>query len=242
MKPHLFLALAATSVVLVGCDDDDDDDNGVEPQPTALVRVVNASAATATADLFVGSQSTALGSGIATGSASGTCYGVPVGSQTLSFRQGGGTASIATATPFNFVAGQSYTVVLTGASTAAGARQAIVLSDNGVTAPATGQNAIRFFNATGASGDIYVTAPGAAAGTASQTGLAANTATTGGTGGFTSYPTGSTLVRMFSAGGATTGTPAVSFTLPALTGNRVATVILTGGTAGAQAFLATPCS
>jgi hypothetical protein len=241
MKPSLFLALAATSIVLVGCDDDDDD-TGVEPQPTALVRVVNASSSTPTADLFVGNQSTALGSGIATGSAGAACFSVPAGSQTLSFRQGGGTTSIATGSPFNFVAGQNYTVVLTGSGTAAGARQVLVLGDANVTAPATGQNAIRFVNATGASGDVYVTAPGAAAGTASQTGLASNTATTGGSGGFSSYPTTSTLVRVFPAGGATSGNPTVNFTIPTLPGNRIATVVLTGGAAGAQAILATPCS
>jgi hypothetical protein len=240
MKPNLLLALAATSVVLVACDDDDDD-NGTEPQPTALVRVVNASSSTATADLYVGNQSTALGSGIATGTAGATCFNVPTGDQTLNFRQGGGTSSIASAAPFNFVAGQRYTVVLTGTGTAAGARQAVVLTDNTVTAPATGQNAIRFFNATGASGDVYVTAAGAAPGTANQTGLASNTATTGGTGGFSTYPTTSTQVRVFPAGGATTGNPTVNFTIPTLPGNRVATIVLTGGAAGSQAFVAVPC-
>ena len=241
MKLTHLASLAALSIVLVGCDDDDDDLPGVEPTQTALVRVVNASTSTPTADLFVGSQTTAAGTGVATGTAGASCFTVPAGSQTLSFRQGGGTSAIATATPFTFVAGQRYTVILTGSGTAAGARNAVVLSDNAVTAPAAGQNAVRFFNATSAGTDVYVTAPGAAVGSASQSGLASGTATTGGTGGFTSYPVGSTLVRTFAAGGATSGTPTVNFTIPALAGNRIATVVLTGGAAGSQAFVVTPC-
>lgn len=239
MKSYALLALAATSVVLVGCDDDDDDLTTV--QPTALVRVVNASPATATADLFVGTQSTALASGVGTGTAGQSCVNVPAGNQTLNFRQGGTTTNAASASPFNFVAGQRYTVILTGSGTTAGARQAVVLTDDAVTAPAAGQNAIRFFNATGATGNVFVTTPSATLGTANQTGLASNTATTGGTGGYTTYPVANTQVRVFPTGAATTGTPAVNFTIPALTGNRVATIVLMGGTTGTQALVVTPC-
>lgn len=238
MKLSRLASLALLSTALVACDDDD---NGTEPQPTALLRVVNASSSTSTADLYVGNQSTALGSGIGAGTAGPSCFAVPAGTQTLSFRQGGAATSVASTAPFDFITGQRYTVLLTGSGTAAGTRTAVLLPDNTVTAPATGQNAIRFFNATGVSGDVYVTAPGASAGTASQTGLANNTATTGGSGGYTTYPTGSTLVRVFPTGGATTGNPIVTFTIPTLPGNRVATVVLTGGAAGAQAFVATPC-
>jgi hypothetical protein len=241
MKLTYLAPLAALSIVLVGCGDDDGDLPGVEPSQTALVRVVNASTSTASTDVFVGNQTTALGLGIASGTAGASCFNIPVGSQTLSFRDRGGTTSIATAAPFTFLAGQRYTVVLTGTGTTSGARSAVVLSDNAVTAPATGQNAIRFFNASGTSSDVYVTQPGAAAGSASQTGLATNTATTGGTGGFTTYPVASTLVRAFTTGSPTSGTPAVSFTIPALPGNRIATVVLTGGATGAQAFVVTPC-
>ena len=239
MKLTHLASLAALSIVLVGCGDDDD--NGTQPQQTALVRVVNASSSTATADVFVGNQSTALGSGIATGTAGASCFQVPAGNQTLNFRQGGSTTNIASATPFNFMAGQRYTVVLIGTGTTAGSRSAVVLTDDAsVTAPATGQNAIRFFNAMGTTGNVYVTAPGATLGAASQTGLATNTATTGGPGGYTTYPVGSSQVRVFT-GGTTTGTPAVNFTIPTLSGNRIATVVLTGGTTGTQAFVVTPC-
>src|SRR4028119_1689390 len=125
MKLTYLASLAALSIVLVGCDDDDDD-NGVAPQQTALVRVVNASPSTATADLFGGTQSTALGAGVAPGAAgaagragagaapaapaAGVAPGpagaagsrLPAGTQALSFRQGGGATSIASATPFAF--------------------------------------------------------------------------------------------------------------------------------------------
>jgi hypothetical protein len=239
MKLHHLASLASLTIVLVGCGDDDQ--ISVEPVQTALVRVVNASTSTASADVFVGNQTTALGTGIASGTAGASCFNIPVGSQALSFRQTGSAGSIATAAPFTFVAGQRYTVILTGAGTAAGARSAVVLADNSITAPVTGQNAIRFFNATASGADVYVTAPNVAAGSASQTGLASGTATTGGTGGFTSYPIASTLVRAFAAGSPTSGTPAVSFTIPALPGNRIATVVLTGGPTGSQAFVVTPC-
>ncbi len=128
-----------------------------------------------------------------------------------------------------------------GTGTGTDTRQVVVLPDQDVTAPATGQNAIRFFNATGTTSNVYVTAPGAALGAANQTGLTSGAATTGGTGGFSTFPTTSTQIRAFTAGGATTGTPTVNFTIPTLSGNRVATVVLTGGTAGAQAFVVTPC-
>ena len=237
-------SLAALSIALVGCDDDDD--NGTQPQATALVRVVNASPTTASADLFVGNSSTALGTSTATGTAGTNCVQVPAGSQTLNFRQSGSATNIASATPFSFVSGQRYTVILSGSGTTAGTRSAVVLTDEAsVPVPATGQNALRFFNATtGTTGNlnVFVTAPNAALSTANQTGLASNTASTGGTGGFSTYPTASTQIRAFPTGSATTGTPTVNFTLPTLTGNRIATVVLTGGAAGSQAFVVTPCA
>jgi hypothetical protein len=242
MTLYRLAPLAALSVALVACNDDD---NGTEPQQTALVRVVNASPSTPTADLFVGGQSTALAAGTATGSAAASCALVPADNQTLSFRQGGNATTIASAIPFTFASGQQYTIILTGSGTTTGARNAVVLTDDAtITAPATGQNALRFFNATGTTGNVnvYVTAPGAALGTASQTGLASNAATTGGTGGYSTYPTTSTQVRVFPTGSATTGTPIVNFTIPTLSGTRIATVVLTGGTSGAQAFVVTPCS
>jgi hypothetical protein len=237
MTLHRYTTIALAALALAACGDDDDT---VSPatQP-AHVRVVNASAATSSANVYVGTNTTALGTAVATGAGSGSCVDVAAGSQTLNFRQAGGTSTVATAPAFSFTAGQNYTAILTGSTTAN--RNAFVLSDNGATAPATGQNAIRFVNATGAAADIYVTTPGAALGTASQTALANNASTSGGTGGFSTYPTGNVQVRAFTAG-TTTGTPTVTYTIPSLTGNRIATIVLTGGAAGSQAFVVTPCS
>ncbi|HKG93788.1 MAG TPA: DUF4397 domain-containing protein [Gemmatimonadaceae bacterium] len=243
MKLHIGVALLATSVLLVACDDDDDGTTGTNGQ-TAQVRVVNASSATGGTDVFVGSNSSAAASNVAAGAMGASCFTVPAGSQTLNFRAtGGGTTNLASTTAFNFQSGQQYTVVLTGSGTGAGSRSASVLSDNGVTSASAGNNGLRFFNTTGAATDVYVTAPSGTLGTASVSNVANNSASTGGTlgGGFSSFATGNTQVRTFAAGGATTGTPTVNFTLPTLTGNRMGTVVLTGGT-GTQAFVSMPCN
>lgn len=239
MKLHHLVTLAGASVALVACGDND----GTGPNTrTANVRVVNASSSTAAADVFVGNQASAVASNIPTGTVSANCVDVPAGSQTLDFRQTGTTSTIASTPATTFAAGQNYTALLTGSGTAAGTRTAVVLTDDAVPAPASGQNAIRFFNATGTTGNIHVTAPGAATGAASQTGLTSNAATTGGLGGFSTYATTSTQVRMFATGAPTTGTPLVNFTLPALSGNRIATVVLTGAATGLQAIVVAPCS
>jgi hypothetical protein len=240
MKLHHLVTLAGASVALVACGDND----GTGPNTrTANVRVVNASSSTAAADVFVGNQAAAVASNVPTGTVSANCVNVPAGSQTLDFRQTGTTSTIASTPATTFAADQNYTAILTGSGTAAGTRTAVVLIDDAaVPAPAGGQNAIRFFNATGTTGSIHVTAPGAAPGTASQTGLTSNAATTGGVGGFSTYASTSTQVRMFATGAPTTGTPLVNFTLPALGGNRIATVVLTGAATGSQAIVVTPCT
>lgn len=245
MKLHIGAALLATSVLLVACDDDDDTTGTNNNNQTAQVRVVNASSASGGTDVYIGNATAAATSNVAAGTMGGSCFAVPAGNQTLNFRaNGGGTTNLATTSAFNFQAGQQYTVVLTGNGTTAGSRSATVLSDNGVTSATTGNNGLRFFNATGSAMDVYVTAPGGALGTASTSGLGNNTASSGGTlgGGFSSFATGNTQIRTFTAGSATTGTPAVNFTLPALTGNRMGTVVLTGGTGATQAFVSTPCT
>lgn len=117
-------------------------------------------------------------------------------------------------------------------------RSAVVLADTGITAPTTGNNAIRFFNATGASSDLYFTGDTAAVGTATFAALANNSANSTG---YVSYAGTNTRIRLFPAGGATTGTRSVNYSLPTLTGTREATVLLRGVT-GAPAFAATPCT
>ena len=228
------LALGAT-LALVACDDDDDI---VSPQQTARVRVVNLNPNASSVGLFA--NGSAIGSNVAFGTAGATCVDVPIG-QALTFRTAGSTSNLTSVQTTSLTANQNYTIVLYGNNTTP---QSAVLSDNGVTAPTAGNAAIRFFNASGTAGDIYVTSPnGTLPGTANAANLAAGQATTT----FGSYPTANTQIRVFNAGSPTTGTPAlnVSITPTALSTNRVGTVFLTNATTtgGTNATLTTaPCS
>ena len=226
------LALALLPVVLIACDDDDDGPTG--NQQFANVRVINASPTTATAAVSVGGQS--LGN-VAFRSGSATCFQVPVGSQTLTFASGG--SNVATTPAFNFQANQNATVVLFGTGAT---RTATVFADN-FSAAAAGMNQIRFVNAQGTAGDVFVTTPtGAVTGTPSAS-IAAGQASTGGSVGFLAFPTANTRIRLFNTG-ATTGTPRADLTLANLPASRTSTVVFTeaGTPAGATAFQVDPCS
>jgi hypothetical protein len=227
------LALGAT-LALVACGDDDI----VSPQQTARVRIVNLNPNASSAGLFA--NGAAVGTGVAFGSAGATCVNVPIG-QALSFRTAGSTSNLTSVQTTGLTANQSYTIVLYGDATTP---QAAVLSDNGITAPTAGNAAIRFFNASGAARDIYLTTPGGALPTtANAANLLAGQATTS----FGSYPTANTQIRLFNAGSAATGTPAltVNVTPTALSSSRIGTVFLTNATTtgGTNATLTTaPCS
>ncbi|MEJ7810810.1 MAG: hypothetical protein WKG32_10420 [Gemmatimonadaceae bacterium] len=217
---------AMTAVAACG----DDDDPVQPPQQFAQVRVVNASS-TASVGLFANGTAV-TGSTVALAAGSATCVNVPIG-RSLSFRAAGSSTELATiATPLT--ANTPYTIVYYGNA------QTAVLSDAGFTDPTTGNNGLRFFNATGTAGDIFVTAPNGTLGTASVPNLAAGTATPGASA-FGTFPTASTQVRVFNVG-TTTGTPRVNFTLPALTGNRAATVFLTGNAATPAFVVQRSCS
>ena len=223
--PRFLLVIALTPVVLLACDDDDP----TEPQQFANVRVINASPTTANAAVTLGAQ--ALGT-IAFRSGSTTCFQVPVGSQTLSFTSSG--ANVATTPAFNFQNGQRATVVLFGTGNR---RTATVFNDN-FTDAQTGMNQIRFINAQGAAGDIFVTTPtGTVSGTPSAS-LATNAASTS----FLSFPSTNTRVRLFNAG-TTTGTPRADFTLGTLPASRTQSLVFVeaGTPAGATAFAVDPC-
>jgi hypothetical protein len=236
------LSLAALGALALTAACGNNDNNTTAPQPqVAHVRIVNLDPSSSTAGLY--SNGTLFGSNVGFGAAAASCIDVPVG-QSLSFRAGGsGTDIGANATP-GFVAGQNYTVVLYRSGSTA---QSAVLSDNNITAPGTGQNALRFFNATGTAGDIYVTSNGATiSGTPSASGLGAGASTTG-TGMWTAYPSTSTQIRMFNTG-TTTGTPRVntSFTSANLSSSRAGTAFLTEsnmtGTSTNASVVAAPCT
>jgi hypothetical protein len=215
-------------------------DKGTGPAvQTATVRVVNVSSTNASVGLFAGNQ--ALGSNVNFGSGSATCVNAPVG-QSLSFRAAGQTANLATIATPNLSANQRYTVVLHGAGANV---QATVLNDAALPTPTAGNNALRFFNATGTAGDIWVTTPGGVlTGAASASNLAAGQATAGATA-FGTFPTANTQVRLFNTG-TTTGAPRVTTTVntAGLSQTRVGTLFLTetATTGGTNAsFTVAPC-
>jgi Domain of unknown function (DUF4397) len=227
--PHFLIAAALTPMLLLACDDDP-----TEPQQFANVRIINASPSTANATVSVGGQS--LGT-VAFRSGSAACVQVPVGSQTLSFSSGG--TAVATTPAFNFQQGQGATVVLFGTGTT---RTAKVFADNFGVAQ-TGMNQLRFINAQGAAGDVFVTTPtGAVTGTPNAS-LAVDAASTGGSAGFLSFPAANTRVRLFNTG-VTTGTPRADFTLGTLPSSRSQMIVFAeaGNPAGATAFAVDPCS
>lgn len=219
------LLLTSSVFVLAACDDDDDD-NGTGPAQTALIRVVNASG-TASVDVLNGTTSVTTALAQNTGSTS--CFTVPAGSATLAFRAAGGTTNLASATA-TLTADQRYTLVLTGT----GATSAATLLTDNTTDPGTGNNGIRLVNATATAGDVHITTPTGTLGTPTSAALAAGAATTT----FATVPTANTRIRLFNTG-TTTGTPRADFTLPTLTGNRLATVVLANP--GTATFVVAPC-
>ena len=236
MKLRLTALLALFPLALAACGDDDDDPTG--PAQTAQVRFVNAGTFAAGTDVFVGNGGSAITSNLGVGGVGAACVAVPAGNQILTFRQTGTNTNIATAAAFTFQPNQSYTVVLNGSGTNG---QATILSDNAAPTAGANQNAIRFFNASGAAMDYYLTTQGGAMNNATQANLANNTASTNGTSGFSLFGNDLVQLRGFTAGSATTGTPAVNFTIPALTGSRRATVVVRGAGANPQVLVASGC-
>ena len=217
-------------------------DNTTAPTPqTARVRVVNLDPSSANAGLYANGN--LVGSNVGFGAAAQSCIDVPIG-QSLSFRAAGSSTDIGANTNAGLQAGQNYTIVLYRQGTTA---QSAVLNDNTITTPGTGNNSLRFFNASGTAGDIFVTAPGATvSGTPSSSNLGAYSSTSG-TNMWTSYPTANTQIRMYNVG-TTTGTPRVNtnFTSTNLSASRVGTAFLTEsnmtGTTTNASVVAAPCS
>ena len=236
MKLKLTAVLALFPLALAACGDDDDDGTG--PTQTAQVRFVNAGTFATGTDVFVGNGGSAITANLGAGGVAAACVAVPAGNQILTFRQTGTNTNIATAAAFTFQPNQSYTVVLNGTGTNG---QAVILSDNDAPAPGANQNAIRFFNASGAAMDYYLTTQGGAMTNATQANLANNTASNNATSGFSLFGNDLVQLRGFAAGSATTGTPAVNFTVPALTGDRQATVVVRGAAANPQVLVASGC-
>ena len=220
------LVLAALSLT-IACGDDDDGPTLTTGE--ANVRVINASPTNASVSLANGS--TTLASNVAFGTGAATCATVPAGTQTLTFRSG--TTDLATTSLRTFDDDGNYTVILWNDGTTS---TATVLEDE-FTAPGAGNNAIRFVNATGTAGDVYLTtADGAITGTPTSGNLTVGASST-----FATFPNTSTRARLFDVGGTETARGDVTIgTLTSGAGTVVFTDPATAG--GASGFVVEPCS
>lgn len=235
--PHTYrVGLVLAAGILAACDDVEPTNPGSADQ-FARVQFINASSSTATTDVLLNGNT--VQSGLGFQQASTSCVLVPVGSRTLTF-QSGGTA-VANTGNFTFQPGGRYTVLLTGTGAT---RTATVLPDL-YTAPATGQTAVRFVNATGTAGDVFFTTPtGTPSGTPTVANLAPGQATGGTTGAnaFTGYASTNTRARLYNVG-ATSGARSDA-TLTAVPTGSATTVVFTpqNGLLGPTAFQVNQCT
>lgn len=246
--PHRFTATPVatlTSVisiaaiaVLAGCSSDAN-----EPDEIANVRVVNASVSSGPITANTEGRTIATNIAFQTSTLAGSCGTIEKGGDEQIDFVAAGTNNGLGSLKANFVAQHNYTVVFFAPNTA-------TVYEDVFTAPAAGNNAIRFINATGTAGDVYLTTPGTTiSGPPSPTvsnlaaGAASGTSASAPGGTFASYSNANTRVRLFNVG-TNTGTPRADFTIPLMPSNGVATVILTPPPAGgsATAFMVGTCA
>ena len=160
---RLALALLASSVTLVACNDDDITGTNAN---NATVQFINATAVSL--DVAQGGT-VATGNGALSYGTTSLCIATDATNSNLTVRQTGTSTPLTGFTPA-FQAGGNYSVI--AYPVAAGAIQFGTVS-NAFTASA-GQGGLRVFNAAGAgtSYDIYVSAPGASSATAGANNVA----------------------------------------------------------------------
>lgn len=239
MKDRFTLALSAAALASVGfvagCSSD-----ATNPSKIANTRFVNASVGTASLTATNEGRGVASGLNFQNTNAPAGCSTVEEGSdEQIDFFLGGSSTSLGSIKA-PIVAQKNYTVVFYAPNTAA------VLQDQ-FTAPGAGFNALRFINATGAAGDIYLTTTAAVvSGSPTVANLANNqvsgfnsSSAPGGT--FVNYGNGLTRVRLFNVG--TQTNPRADFTITQLPANRVGTVVLTPAPSGSSTtgFVVTVC-
>jgi hypothetical protein len=240
MKDRFTLALSAAALASVGfvaaCSSD-----ATNPNETAHSRFVNASAGTASLTATNEGRGVANGLNFQNTNAPAGCSTVEKGSdEQIDFFLGGTSTGLGSIKA-QIIAQNNYTVVFYAPNTAA------VYPDQ-FTAPGAGLNALRFINATGSAGDIYLTDPSVIVVSGSPTigNLANNqvsgfnsSSAVGGT--FVNYPTGQTRVRLFAVGSQVN--PRADFTISQLPANRVGTVVLTPAPSGSSTtgFVTTVC-
>jgi len=212
-----------------------------EPDEIANVRIVNASVTTG--PITANNEGRTIQTNVAfqTSALSGSCGTIERGGDEEIEFVAAGTSNGLGSVKANFEAQKNYTAVFYSAN------NAVVYLDQ-FSNPATNNNAIRFINATGTAGDIYLTTPSAnitGSPTVSNLGQtqASGTSVTAVGGTFAEYSNSLTRVRLFNVG-QTTGTPRADFTINIMPSNRVATVLLTSppsGSSSPTAFMVGPC-
>ena len=240
MQHRVTLAVSAVALVplafAAACSSD-----ATEPDEIANVRVVNASPTTTSLGASTEGRVMATSVPFQAATQPGTCPTVEHGSDEQIDFTVGGTSNSLGSVQYNFVAKQNYTVVFYAPNTA------VVYPDVFAT-PAAGNNAIRFINATGTAGDVYLTqatAPIVAPATVASLGAGQvsgfNSASAPG-GTFVAYQDINTRVRLFDPG-KTTGTPRADFIIGSMPANHVATIVLTPPPSGGSTtgFMVVPC-
>lgn len=231
------LAALTAFALVTGCSSD-----STEPDEIANVRIVNLSPANPTITANHEDHTVQAGVALMTSTLSGGCGTVERGSDEQIDFFTAGTSNGLGSVQYNFEAGKNYTVIFYGPSNAKVYPEVFNL-------PANGNNAIRFINATGTAGDVYLTqssvtnVSGSPTVAALAAGAASGTSTSAPGGTFAEYSTANTRVRLFNVG-QQTGTPRADFTFNVMPSNRVATIILTPAPSGSSttAFMVGPCA
>lgn len=212
-----------------------------EPDEIANVRIVNASVSSGPITANTEGRTIATNVAFQTSTLGGSCGTIEHGGDEQIDFVAAGTSTGLGSVSYNFVAQHNYTVVFYSAN------NAIVYPDT-YSLPSAGNNAIRFINATGTPGDVYLTTSNATiAGAPTVGGLApgassgSSASVPGGT--FPQYSAANTRVRLFNVG-QTTGTPRADFTIQVMPSNGVATVVLTPPPSNSTqtGFMVGPCS
>src|SRR6266481_5853756 len=137
----LSAAALASLALVASCSGSD----ATKPGETSKVRFANASSTTATITVQQEERTAVAGLGFQNTNAAAGCASVEHGTSQKTTWFLGGTTNQLASMDINFGAGSNYTSVFYGPNSVA------VYLDN-FTAPATGQNAIRFVNATPTAG------------------------------------------------------------------------------------------
>jgi hypothetical protein len=222
------LTALASFALVTGCSSD-----ATKPGNFANMRIVNASASTGPISALNENRTVQAGVAFQTPAGAGGCGTVEEGgSEAVDFVLAGTQTGLATVT-MQIVANTNYTAVFFGPNNVGVFQEAF-------TTPSAGNNDIRFVNATGSAGDIYLTTPGATLAGTSPTisNLAAGQASSTG-----QFSNGRTEIRMFNVG-VNSGTPRVDFTIAGLP-NNTGTVVLTvppAGQTSPTAFVVGSCA